>query len=816
MRADPPGPDEDLLDFVRRHHLLPPGEQVGVVLHDAQGGVVSADATAQRMLGLDLEQLRGRGLADPRWACVDEGGRPVPLQELPAVRGLASGEAARVVLGVHRPTLDRLGERIWLDVECEPLLGPGGGAPHALVSMMRPVRGERAARLQLADATRLYRTVAERAADVVTLLSPESVIGWISPAAHAVLGRHPQDLVGTSLLDLLHPEDRTRAEEDRADLLRSGSSNRARRLFVHPRGHLVHVDASVSVVRDEHGVPVQLVGILRDVSAQVLAEEERDRAVRRFEVAMRSAGIGMVIADATGRWLEVNQAMADLLGRSIEEVLETDFRAVTAEQDRAADEATYRRMLSGEIDGDVAEKRYQRPDGTLVWARRTMVVVRDAHGAPEHFLVQVQDITEQKRAREQLATLAVTDTLTGLPNRLLLSDRLTHALARAKREGTGVGVVFCDLDLFKQVNDTLGHDAGDELLRRVADRLRHTVRDEDTAVRLGGDEFVVVCEDVTDRAQVQRFADRLRGVLQQPYLIDDHELQITVSIGLAVGSGPSAEVLLQQADASMYRAKHSGRPHDEAAAGDDGGPAADHVALERELRDALTSDELLLHYQPVVSLTSGLLHKREALVRWAHPRHGLLLPDAFLPLAERGRLITALGLWVLRRACLDAAHWPDDATVAVNVSARQLARADFHEQVRGALDESGLPAERLCLEITESSVLQASETTLASAHRLVELGVTLSLDDFGTGHSSITSLHRLSLQGLKIDRSFIADLPASPRVEALVDGLIQLGRGMGLEVVAEGVETSEQAAWLATHGCPLGQGFLFGRPGGTV
>ncbi|WP_337062221.1 sensor domain-containing protein [Kineococcus sp. G2] len=813
MRAEAPGPGDDLLEFARHHHLVPPGADAGVVLHDAAGEVVSADAAAQRILGLDLRQLRERGPADPRWACVDEDGRPVQPRELPALRGLASGEPVRVVLGQHRPTPDGLGERAWLDVRCEPLFGPDGGAPHSLISTVQEVRGERAVRLRLADATRLYRTLAERAADVVTLLDPEAVVSWTSPSTRAVLGRHPQDLVGTCLLDLLHPDDRPRAEQDLVDLLREGSSARTLRRFTHAHGHPVHLDTSATVVPDEQGRPAQLVAILRDVSAQVLAEEERDRAVHRFEVAMRSAGIGMAIADASGRWLEVNRAMADLLGRSVEEVLAVDFRAVTAEADRAADELAYRRALSGEIDRDDAEKRYRRPDGTLVWAKRTMVLVRDAQGRPEHFLVQVQDITDQKRAREQLATLAVTDNLTGLPNRLLLTDRLTHALARARREGTSVGVLFCDLDLFKQVNDTLGHDAGDELLRQVADRLRHTVRGEDTAVRLGGDEFVVVCEDVTGAEQVHRFADRVRAVLQEPYLIEDHELQISVSIGLAVGSGPSAEVLLQRADAAMYRAKHSGRPGEEVT--DDEGAVRDHVALERELRHALETDELLLHYQPVVSLTSGVLHKREALLRWTHPQHGLLLPDVFLPLAERGRLVTALGTWVLHRACRDAVRWPEDVTVAVNVSARQMARADFPDEVGRALDGSGLPADRLCLEITESSVLQASETTLASARRLMDLGVALSLDDFGTGQSSISSLHKLTLQGLKIDRSFIADLPACPRVEALVDGLIQLGRGMGLEVVAEGVETSEQAAWLTAHGCPLGQGFLFGRPATT-
>ena len=815
MRAEAPGLEDDLLAFARRHRLVPPGADAGVLLHDATGAMVAADAAAQRILGLGLDELRRRAPADPRWACVDEDGHPVELSELPVVRALATGEPVReVVLGVHRPTRDRAGERIWLVVECEPLLGPGGGAPHALLTTLCPVEGERAVRLQLADTARMYRTLAEHAADVIALLRPDAVISWISPAARTVLGHHPQDLVGTCVLDLVHPDDRPAAEGGLADLLRGGPAARARRRVLRADGSVVHIAASATVVRDERGRPVQLVAILRDVTARVRAEDERDAAVRRFEVAMRSAGVGMAIADPRGRWLEVNRAMAELWGRSPEELLGLDFREVTAEEDRPDAEAAFQGLLRGEIERDEAEKRFRRPDGTLVHVRRTVVLARDAQGEPEYFLVQAQDISHQKRAQEQLAALAVTDTLTGLPNRLLLSDRLTHALARARREGTRVGVLFCDLDSFKQVNDTLGHDAGDELLRQVAQRLRRTVREEDTAVRLGGDEFVVLCEDVTDAGQVRRLAERVCAELQEPYLVEDHELQVTASVGLAVGDGPSAEVLLQRADASMYQAKQSGRAcGDLAGEGGGGGRALDHLVLERELRRGIDADELLLHYQPIVSLTSGALHKREALVRWAHPEHGLLMPDVFLPLAEHGRLVNPLGAWVLHRACADAASWRDPVLLAVNVSARQLARTGFPDQVRSALAASGLPASRLCLEITESSVLQASETTLAAVRELVALGVTLSLDDFGTGQSSIASLHRLALHGLKVDRSFVADLPGDPRAQALVDGLVHLGRGMGLEVVAEGVETPEQAAWLTARGCPFGQGFLFGRPG---
>jgi len=488
------------------------------------------------------------------------------------------------------------------------------------------------------------------------------------------------------------------------------------------------------------------------------------------------------------------------------------FDQLTHPDDRDESAAILQQLLDGAISVGASEKRYLRRDGELLWAHRTATLVRAADGQPAYLLVQIQDITERKRAQAELAAFGLTDPLTGLPNRLVLTDRLTHALAVARRDASHVAVLLLDLDWFKQVNDGLGHAAGDEVLRQVAARLDVTLSDEDTAVRLTGDEFVILREGVRDVDAVQALADRIADVLSQPYQVAGTEVTVSASVGVTIGNGPSAEELLQQADASMYRAKRRGRGcvdvFDQAAQA----LALDVVTLDRELHVALERDELVIFYQPVVELASRRVVAREALLRWNHPDRGLLGPGAFLSVAEGSRLIVAIGTWVLRRACADATRWNDEAVVNVNISSRQLAQADFVDTVRDALESGDLPASRLCIEITETSVLHASPSTLKSTRSLHELGVTLALDDFGTGQSSINALHLLPIQAMKIDRSFVADLPHEPTATNLVDGLIHLGAGLGLTVIAEGIETDAQAEWLTSYHGRYGQGFLYGRP----
>jgi diguanylate cyclase (GGDEF)-like protein len=440
-------------------------------------------------------------------------------------------------------------------------------------------------------------------------------------------------------------------------------------------------------------------------------------------------------------------------------------------------------------------------------------VVRQNNGTPQFVVLSLVDVTDRRRAEEDLVRRAFTDPLTGLPNRRALTDRLRHAVALSRRRGLQVGLVHLNIDRFKAVNDALGHEAGDLLLSQVADRLRWSTRVEDTAVRLGADEFLVVAEDVEDLEGLRALADRLLSVLDEPFVVHEREINLSASVGLTLGSDMTPDDLLRQAQSALTQAKSDGsRARIEVYEGALGHGDVDALQLETDLRHALDHDELRLFYQPIVHLADETLLGYEALIRWQHPTRGLLPPAAFLAAAENNRLTSKLGAWVLRRACNDAAAWPEDLRVHVNISARHLAEEGFSELVAAALEESGLAPERLELEITESTALFAAEATLHSVAVVTDQGVTLALDDFGTGYSAITALHRLPIHTVKIDRSFVADVVTEPATAALVQGLLQLGRGMGLQVIAEGIEDLDQADWLLRHGCAMAQGYAFGRP----
>ena len=560
------------------------------------------------------------------------------------------------------------------------------------------------------------------------------------------------------------------------------------------------------------GAIIGWVVIARNITERHLLEADVARAKELFELSFTAAPIGMALVGPGGRFIRVNAALAVLLGRDATALLDLTFQQLTHPDDVAADEDLLQETTQGRRDGYRLEKRYLRPDGSVVWALLAVSVVRDDDGQPRFFISQVEDISDRKRALREMERLATTDSLTGLPNRLLLMDRLRHALTLARRGGWLVGVIFLDLDGFKQVNDTLGHDAGDELLRQTADRLTRAGRESNTTTRLGGDEFVVVCEQITTLDEVTRIADRMRSELSRPFTVFGHELHLSASVGVTVGNTATGEALLDEADRTMYAAKRRRPGRVDVYAEALEVVAHDQLSLHAALPDGIAHNELLLHYQPIVDLRSGAVVAHEALVRWQHPTLGLLPPAAFVNGTDRSHLGVQLGEFVITRACADAASWPGDLVVHVNISARHLAQPGFPHFVSRTLATTALAPDRLILEITESLVLAASPSTLTSAHALAGLGVGLSLDDFGTGYSSIAALNRLPIDSFKIDRSFVAHTLLNPTTAALIEGLISLGTHMDLGVIAEGIETREQAEWLAGRGCPHGQGFYYGRP----
>jgi diguanylate cyclase (GGDEF)-like protein len=452
-----------------------------------------------------------------------------------------------------------------------------------------------------------------------------------------------------------------------------------------------------------------------------------------------------------------------------------------------------------------------------IWVRSTGTVER-THETPHKAWGSFQDITARRRSEEQIVRLAHYDELTGLPNRNLFASHLSHALMRATRSGQALALLFIDLDRFKNINDALGHDVGDEVLKTVGERFSHALRASDLLARLGGDEFVVIAEDVAQPETISALAAKLIAAVDRPIHVRGHEFTLTASLGISLfpNDGTDVQTLLKNADTAMYRAKEQGRNGFQFYSPHMGSANIDRLSLETQLKRAVQErNQFVLHYQPRVSLRDGRINGVEALVRWQHPVRGLVPPGEFIPLAEELGLISALGDWVLRAACAQAAAWRQAGhglRVCVNISARQLHSATFLADLRACLADTSLEPYWLELEITESVMMQRTQHVAELLQSLGALGVGLSVDDFGTGYSSLAYLKRLQIDSLKIDRSFVGGIPSDEEDVAIVRAVIALARSLRLEVVAEGVEERAQLDFLRSEGCDAAQGYLIGKP----
>ncbi|WOH85187.1 EAL domain-containing protein [Bradyrhizobium sp. BEA-2-5] len=455
--------------------------------------------------------------------------------------------------------------------------------------------------------------------------------------------------------------------------------------------------------------------------------------------------------------------------------------------------------------------KHVRADGTLIdlaiYSRQLM------HGDQPAVLLALMDITERKRAEARLAFMAQHDGLTGLPNRSLLRQQMDEMLLHTRRSAEKVALLMLGLDNFKAVNDTLGHAVGDKLLRGVAKRLRSTLREEDALARLNSDEFAIVQGGVMRPEDAVLLARRILEAIADPYLLDGHSVVIGASIGIAMspGDGDDSEKLLKSADMALSRAKSEFRGTFSFFEAEMDARAQSRRKTEVELRDAIQNDVLRPYYQPLIDLQSGRITGFEALVRWPHPERGMISPAEFIPVAEETGLINPLGALMLHRACMDAAQWPDDVRVAVNLSPLQFRSGNLLSVVTDALKHSGLPPRRLELEITETLLLEKSAQVLATLHALRALGVRISMDDFGTGYSSLSYLRSFPFDKIKIDQSFVRDLGANREAQAIIRSIVSLGKGLGVTITAEGVETEAELSCLRAEGCHEGQGFLFSK-----
>jgi diguanylate cyclase (GGDEF)-like protein/PAS domain S-box-containing protein len=550
------------------------------------------------------------------------------------------------------------------------------------------------------------------------------------------------------------------------------------------------------------------------------AHAREQETAERFQFAFESGVSGMAITNPDGRFVKVNRALCEMTGYAAHELVALDFQSITHPEDLVADLDQQRALLDGTVDVYKTEKRYLHRDGHEVWVQMGVTAVREEDGRVQYFVAQTHDVTTRRRFEEELAHRALHDPLTSLPNRALFVDRLRHALVRLRRHSGEVAVLFLDLDRFKLVNDGMGHAVGDAVLLEAASRLSATARAEDTVARFGGDEFTILCEDAGEE-EARLVAQRILTAFAQPFEHDGREFHLSASVGVRVTDDPSAtpDSLLRDADIALYAAKEHGRARAEVFDSQTRMHGIDPLATEQALRLAMRRGELCLHYQPEVDLTTSRIIAVEALVRWQHPERGLVAPGEFIPVAEQSGLIVPLGEWVLREACDQLSAWrragsvADDVRVAVNVSARQLSDPQLPLTVAAALSSAGLDPAALCLEITESAVIQDAELALANVHALKQQGVFVALDDFGVGFSSLSQIRALPpVDMIKVDRSFTAGLGRNDSDGAVVTAVLTLARSLGLMAVAEGIENVDQIGLLRGLGCEVGQGFHFSRP----
>jgi diguanylate cyclase (GGDEF)-like protein/PAS domain S-box-containing protein len=648
---------------------------------------------------------------------------------------------------------------------------------------------------------------------IVSNTTPDLTIQSWNPAAERIFGFRSEEALGRSPYDfLIPPEHRPHVrgalnwDGPKDETIRVVSENLTK------DGRRIWCEWFNSPMRDATGKVTRVLAMAQDVTARLGAEQQ----LRLWSNVLSHSVEGIFICDPEQRILNVNSAFERLTGFRAEEVIGKTPRLLqSGRQAPAFYSGMWDTLLkNGTWSGEIWNRR-KNGEVYLEWL--SISVVYDDHQAIANFVGIFSDITERKTAEERVARMARFDALTDLPNRVLLADRLEQAIKSARRAGTRVGVAFIDLDRFKEVNDSLGHNAGDALLQTVAKRLTEAVRAQDTVARMGGDEFVVIFQELQDATDATTSVMALLQALRPPISLEGHEITITASVGISMfpDDAGDAQELLRNADAAMYQSKGEGRDRFHFYTGTLNQRALNMLSVENGIRRALERNEFTLHFQPQICVATGQLIGAEALIRWNHPEQGLIMPGAFIPIAEERGLIRGIDEWVIREAVRQIAAWSSaglhSIPVAVNVSTASFHEKDFVDRISQVIADYGINPTLLELELTEGLMMKDVEAGVQVMRRLHDMGIRISIDDFGTGYSSLNYLRRFPIQKIKVDQSFVREMTQHAESCGLVRGIVVLAKSLGLRVVAEGVETADQLRLLREHECDEAQGFLFGK-----
>jgi len=674
------------------------------------------------------------------------------------------------------------------------------------------LEAESAARRSEAKFAQVFR---ESPDGIIILRQSDLVICDVNPAFRLGSGLPLEALLGKRIDTFEHVVDPRGLQQALQQVAESGWFRNVEMTFRHASGKEIPALVSGAQI-DLDGEPGVLC-ISKNVSELRHAQEQLRSSESRFRSVFENSPIGILLLDTDGKVFQANRFAADLLDYQPEALDGACITDLVPGDDRDGLLQQIKRLIQGRELICRSERRMRCASGLEIWATAHLVLQRNEAGEPLYCIMQIADITEMKKSQQTMEKLAFYDTLTDLANRRLFNERLTHEVSQCQRQQQLAALLYLDLDQFKRVNDTLGHDCGDLLLRETAKRLLHCVRAVDTVSRTGGDEFTILLSNVESPRAVEEVARRILETLRAPVRIAGHDLVITTSIGMTLipNDGHELNHLLKNADLAMYRAKEQGRNNYQFFSEDLNTRATRRLRMENELRQGLERGEFELHYQPKVGLPDQTIIGVECLVRWQHPELGLLSPDEFIPIAEESGVIVELGHWIIEEACMAGREFirsfGKPLSIGVNISARQFRDPKLVQAIRDSLRRAQLDPACLELEITETMLMQDVESASAMVRRLAELGTRLAIDDFGTGYSSLNYLKKFPITTVKVDRSFITDIPASSDDMAITAAVIAMAHKLNMEVVAEGVETRAQLEFLIEHKCDHAQGYLFSK-----